>query len=66
MYYLSAWRFSGAQPAEDKLIQKFKKMYYRNGKYDLTSQVPYLSQLAQRYKKKYEENGEWTDCLKVQ
>ena len=66
MVQIIVCQFSAAQPAEDKLIQKFKKTYYRYGKYDLTSQVPYLSQLAHRYKKKYEEYGEWTDCLKVQ
>ena len=57
---------SGAhQDSIDDLIQKFKRTYNRNGKYDLTSQVPYLSKLADHYKQKYEEYGDWTDCLKV-
>ena len=57
---------SGAhQESIDDLIQKFKRTYNRNGKYDLTSQVPDLSKLADHYKQKYEEYGDWMDCLKV-
>ena len=56
---------SGTQESIDDLIQKFKRTYNRNGKFHLTSQVPYLSKLADHYKQKYEEYGDWTDCLKV-
>ena len=56
---------SGAQESIDDIIRKFKRTYHRNGKYDLTSQVPYLSKLADHYKQKYEKSGDWTDCLKV-
>ena len=51
----------------DKLIEEFKRDYYRNGKYDLKSQVPYLEELADRYLQKYiaSQRQDWTDCLKV-
>ena len=50
---------------DEQFIQEFKKSYYQNGEYDITSQVPYLSKLADSYKQKYEADGDWKDCLKV-
>ena len=60
----SSWLLFTLQMDED-FIQEFKKSYYQNGKYDITSQVPYLSKLADSYKQKYEADGDWKDCLKV-
>ena len=49
----------------EEFLEEFKRSYHQNGKFDLESQVPYLSQLAEHYKKKYEAERNWRDCLKV-
>ena len=50
---------------DEEFIQELKTSYYQNGKYDITSQVSYLSKLADSYKQKYEKSGDWKDWLKV-
>ena len=49
-----------------ELMDEFKAVYRRNGRYDLKSQVPYLSRLAEIYMKRSEASSlKWVELLKV-
>ena len=55
-------------PQEDveQLIDEFKAVYKRNGRYDIKSQVPYLSRLARVYEKRSETSSQkWVELMKV-
>ena len=50
-----------------ELIDEFKAVYKQNGRYDIKSQVPYLSRLAEIYVKRSETSSlKWVELLKVQ
>ena len=49
-----------------KLINDFQAVYKEKGRYDLKSQVPYLSRLAQIYVRRSETSSlKWVELLKV-
>ena len=49
------------------LMEKFKAAYKQNGRYNLMSQVPYLSRLAEIYVKRSKTSSlKWVELLKVQ
>ena len=51
---------------KNELIKNFQLKYNRNGLYDLTSQVPFLSRLAEHYENLGISSGnDWVHLIKV-
>ena len=51
---------------KNELIKNFQLKYNRNGLYDLTSQVPFLSRLAEHYENLGISSGNnWVHLIKV-
>ena len=49
-----------------ELINEFQAVYKQKGRYDLKSQVPYLSRLAEIYVKRSETSSlKWVELLRV-
>ena len=49
-----------------ELIDEFQAVYKQRGRYDLKSQVPYLSRLAETYVRRSETSSlKWVELLKV-
>ena len=58
---------AGSEEGLSEMMSEFKKSYKENGRYDLKSQVPYLSRLADIYVSRSESSSlKWGGLLKVQ
>ena len=57
---------AGIEESVKELIDEFKAVYKQNGRYNLLSQVPYLSRLAEIYVKRSKTSSlKWVELLKV-